>query len=165
MCQGALGLSTGLFYAPQSFSTTEEVIALAREAGRLGGVYDSHIRDESSYTVGLLAAIDEEPRTKCTVRIPIRLGSVPAGTTSYLDTGLTSGVTYRYVVRAVVGGRNTRTTPGAALRSGRAREMPQRRDLPPRLPRRRDRRGRTSPVHGLSDVGQGDARQAGGPGQ
>ncbi len=59
MCEGALGLSTGLFYAPQSFAKTDEVVALAREAGKRGGVYDSHIRDESSYTVGLAAAIDE----------------------------------------------------------------------------------------------------------
>ncbi|MDP5277554.1 amidohydrolase family protein [Sphingomonas sp. DG1-23] len=59
MCHGALGLSTGLFYAPQSFARTGEVAALAREAGKRGGVYDSHIRDESSYTVGLAAAIDE----------------------------------------------------------------------------------------------------------
>lgn len=59
MCHGALGLSTGLFYAPQSFAKTDEVVALAREAGKRGGVYDSHIRDESSYTVGLAAAIDE----------------------------------------------------------------------------------------------------------
>ena len=36
MCQGALGLSTGLFYAPQSFAATEEVVALAREAGARG---------------------------------------------------------------------------------------------------------------------------------
>lgn len=59
MCNGALGLSTGLFYAPQSFAKTDEVIALAREAGRRGGTYDSHIRDESNYNVGLGAAIDE----------------------------------------------------------------------------------------------------------
>lgn len=59
MCEGALGLSTGLFYAPQSFARTDEVIALAREAGLRGGTYDSHIRDESNYNVGLGAAIDE----------------------------------------------------------------------------------------------------------
>ena len=29
MCEGALGLSTGLFYAPQSFAKTDEVIALS----------------------------------------------------------------------------------------------------------------------------------------
>ncbi|HEX8216055.1 MAG TPA: amidohydrolase family protein, partial [Allosphingosinicella sp.] len=54
MCEGALGFSTGLFYAPQSFAATAEVTALAREAGLRGGIYDSHIRDESSYTIGLM---------------------------------------------------------------------------------------------------------------
>ncbi len=34
MCEGAIGFSTGLFYPPQSFATTEEVIALAKEAAR-----------------------------------------------------------------------------------------------------------------------------------
>lgn len=56
---GALGLSTGLFYAPGSFSDTEEVIALSKIASKHGGVYDSHIRDEATYNIGLEAAIDE----------------------------------------------------------------------------------------------------------
>lgn len=43
----------------KSFARTGEVIALAREAASRGGSYDSHIRDESSYTVGLAAAVDE----------------------------------------------------------------------------------------------------------
>lgn len=59
MCQGAIGFSTGLFYAPQSFAGTDEVVALAREAALRGGVYDSHIRDESTYSIGLAAAIGE----------------------------------------------------------------------------------------------------------
>ena len=59
MCQGALGFSTGLFYAPQSFAKLDEVVALAKEAAKRGGIYDSHIRDESSYTLGLAGAIDE----------------------------------------------------------------------------------------------------------
>src|SRR3546814_3498287 len=59
MCDGALGFSTGLFYAPQSFAKRDEVVALARAAAVKGGVYDSHIRDESSYTIGLKGAIDE----------------------------------------------------------------------------------------------------------
>lgn len=59
MQDGAVGLATGLFYAPQSFSTTDEVVALARVAGSYGGVYDTHMRDESSYTVGLLGSVDE----------------------------------------------------------------------------------------------------------
>lgn len=59
MCEGAIGFSTGLFYAPQNFSKTEEVIALAKVAAQYGGLYDSHIRDESSYNVGLQGSIRE----------------------------------------------------------------------------------------------------------
>lgn len=59
MCQGALGFSTGLFYAPQSFSKTNEVIAIAREAAIRGGIYDSHQRDESSYTIGVVDSTKE----------------------------------------------------------------------------------------------------------
>ena len=59
MCEGAVGLSTGLFYAPQSFSTTAEVVAVAREAAIRGGVYDTHQRDESSYSIGLLGSVHE----------------------------------------------------------------------------------------------------------
>lgn len=78
MCEGALGLSTGLFYAPQSFSKTEEVIELAREAGKRGGTYDSHIRDESSYTVGLEAAIDEAIRIGREGRLPAHISHIKA---------------------------------------------------------------------------------------
>ncbi len=59
MCEGAVGLSTGLFYAPQSFATTDEVVAVAREAAARGGIYDTHQRDESSYSIGLLASVQE----------------------------------------------------------------------------------------------------------
>ena len=48
MYDGALGLSSGLFYTPGNYSTTEEVIALARIVGQLGGIYISHIRDEAA---------------------------------------------------------------------------------------------------------------------
>lgn len=78
MCQGAIGLSTGLFYAPQSFSKTDEVVALAAEAGKRGGFYDSHIRDESSYTVGLLAAIDEEIEIARAAHIPAHVSHIKA---------------------------------------------------------------------------------------
>ncbi|OYU14288.1 MAG: amidohydrolase [Alphaproteobacteria bacterium PA4] len=59
MCEGATGLSTGLFYAPQSFAKTGEVISVAREAAKRGGIYDTHQRDESSYSIGLLESIRE----------------------------------------------------------------------------------------------------------
>ncbi len=56
---GALGLSSGPFYAPGSYAETQEYIATARVAASYGGIYQSHIRDESNYTVGLLSAVDE----------------------------------------------------------------------------------------------------------
>jgi N-acyl-D-amino-acid deacylase len=59
MEQGAFGLSSGLFYTPGSFATTEEVIALAQVAGEFGGLYTSHIRDESNYGIGVVAAVQE----------------------------------------------------------------------------------------------------------
>lgn len=59
MCEGAYGLSAGLFYAPQSFAQVDEVIALAREAASRGGRYDTHQRDESSYSIGVMASTRE----------------------------------------------------------------------------------------------------------
>lgn len=59
MKAGSLGLSTGLFYAPGSFSDTQEIIELAKTASEYGGIYDSHIRDEATYNIGLEAAVDE----------------------------------------------------------------------------------------------------------
>ena len=59
MCEGAIGLSAGLFYAPQNFAKTDEVIALAKEAGRRGGIYDTHQRDETSYSIGLINSTKE----------------------------------------------------------------------------------------------------------
>ncbi len=46
MREGAVGLSTSLQYAPAPYAKTEELIALAAEAAKLGGTYASHIRDE-----------------------------------------------------------------------------------------------------------------------
>jgi N-acyl-D-aspartate/D-glutamate deacylase len=56
---GGIGLSSGLYYAPGSYARTEEVIALAKIVGEMGGVYESHIRDESNYNVGVAAAVEE----------------------------------------------------------------------------------------------------------
>lgn len=78
MCAGALGLSTGLFYAPQSFSETPEVVALARVAGEFGGIYDTHLRDESDYTIGLAAAVDETIAIAREARLPVHISHIKA---------------------------------------------------------------------------------------
>ncbi|WP_293782034.1 amidohydrolase family protein [Sphingosinicella sp.] len=78
MCDGALGFSTGLFYAPQSFAKQDEVVALAKEAAVRGGIYDSHIRDESSYTIGLSAAIDEAIAVGREAGLPVHIAHIKA---------------------------------------------------------------------------------------
>jgi N-acyl-D-amino-acid deacylase len=69
MQAGGIGLSTGLYYAPASYATTDEVIALAKVAAETGGVYSSHIRDEADYSIGLAAAVDEVIRIAEEARI------------------------------------------------------------------------------------------------
>lgn len=78
MCKGALGLSTGLFYPPQKYARTQEVIAVAREAGRRGGLYDTHQRDESSYGIGLLASVDEVLRIGRDAGMPVHFAHLKA---------------------------------------------------------------------------------------
>jgi N-acyl-D-amino-acid deacylase len=56
MDEGAMGVGSSLIYVPAVYAETDELVALASEAGRCGGMYISHMRSESS---GLLAAIDE----------------------------------------------------------------------------------------------------------
>jgi N-acyl-D-aspartate/D-glutamate deacylase len=78
MADGALGLSTGLYYAPQSYASTDEVIAVAKEAATRGGVYDSHLRDESSYTVGLVGAVAEAIRIGQAAQMPVHIAHIKA---------------------------------------------------------------------------------------
>ncbi len=56
MEDGALGVGSSLIYAPGNYAETPELIALATEAGRCGGMYISHMRSEADR---LLEAIDE----------------------------------------------------------------------------------------------------------
>ena len=78
MCEGAIGFSTGLFYAPQSFASTEEVIALAKEAAQRGGLYDTHQRDESSYSIGLLGSVQEVMRIGREAGLPVHIAHIKA---------------------------------------------------------------------------------------
>jgi N-acyl-D-aspartate/D-glutamate deacylase len=59
MAEGAWGLSSGTYYVPGSYAPPEEIQELAREIAPFGGVYTSHHRDESTYSVGLIASVDE----------------------------------------------------------------------------------------------------------
>jgi N-acyl-D-amino-acid deacylase len=78
MLDGAFGMSTGLYYAPGSFAKTEEVIELAKVVAAHGGIYDSHIRDESSYTIGLLGSVEEVIRIGREAKLPVHVSHIKA---------------------------------------------------------------------------------------
>ena len=78
MRAGALGLSTGLFYTPGSFSDTAEIVELAKVAAGFGGVYDSHMRDESSYNIGVLGSIKELIEIGEKANIPVHAAHLKA---------------------------------------------------------------------------------------
>jgi N-acyl-D-amino-acid deacylase len=70
MRDGAVGLSTSLQYPPAPYAETAELIALAGEAAKLGGVYATHLRSESNE---ILAALDEAIRIGREAAIPVEI--------------------------------------------------------------------------------------------
>lgn len=76
MDAGALGMSTGLFYAPGSYSNTQEVIALAKIVARNNGIYDTHLRDEGSYSIGLVEAVKEAIEIGEKAGLPIHISHI-----------------------------------------------------------------------------------------
>ena len=70
MSDGAVGVSTSLMYAPAPYAKTEELIALASEASKFGGIYATHMRNESD---SALEAIDEAVRIGREAHIPVEI--------------------------------------------------------------------------------------------
>jgi N-acyl-D-amino-acid deacylase len=77
MQEGAFGLSSGLEYETSKSANTEEVIALAQVAGRHGGIYISHIRDEADKTLEALAEAIQIGREG---RLPVQISHIKLGT-------------------------------------------------------------------------------------
>ncbi len=70
MKDGAVGVSTALEYAPAPYAKTEELIALAAEGGKFGGIYSTHMRNESD---SVLEAIDEALRIGREAHVPVEI--------------------------------------------------------------------------------------------
>jgi dihydroorotase/N-acyl-D-amino-acid deacylase len=70
MKDGAVGVSSALEYAPAPYATTEELIALAAEGGKFGGIYSTHMRNESD---SVLQAIDEALRIGREAHVPVEI--------------------------------------------------------------------------------------------
>src|SRR5579872_1901975 len=70
MRDGTVGVSTSLQYPPAPYAKTDELIALASEASKFGGIYATHMRNESD---SVLSAIDEALRIGQEARIPVEI--------------------------------------------------------------------------------------------
>ena len=70
MKDGAVGVSTALQYAPAPYAKTDELIALAAEGGRFGGIYSTHMRSESDT---VLEAVDEALRIGREAHVPVEI--------------------------------------------------------------------------------------------
>jgi dihydroorotase/N-acyl-D-amino-acid deacylase len=97
MLDGAMGLSTGLFYVPGNYTPTEEVIELARVAAEYGGIHISHMREEAAQVVE-------------SVGETIRIGE---------EAGLPTQVTHHKIIGRKNWGRSRETI--AAVEQARAR--------------------------------------------
>jgi len=67
---GAVGLSTGLIYEPGRYARTDEIVALARELGKDGGLYATHMRNEAD---GLLDAVREAIEVGERAGVPVQI--------------------------------------------------------------------------------------------
>ena len=70
MQDGAVGVSSSLEYPPAPYAKTEELIALAAEAGRFGGIYATHMRSEGD---AIMQSIDETVRIGREAKIPVEI--------------------------------------------------------------------------------------------
>lgn len=76
MDAGAFGMSTGLFYAPGSYSSTNEIVKLAKTVAINNGIYDTHLRDEGSFSVGLISAIGEVIEIGRQANLPVHISHI-----------------------------------------------------------------------------------------
>ena len=79
MSEGALGLSSGLEYDVASYSSTDEVVAVAAAAAKHGGFYMTHVRDEADRS---FEALEEEIAIGQRARIPVQHSHIKLGTVS-----------------------------------------------------------------------------------
>jgi len=70
MRSGAIGVSTALIYPPATYASTEEIAALCEVAGRYGGRYYTHMRNEGDH---LVDAIDEALEIGRLGKVPVHI--------------------------------------------------------------------------------------------
>ena len=131
MCDGAVGMSTGLIYLPGTFSTTAEIVDLAKVVAAHGGIYTSHLRHEDAR---ILEALDELITVAREAHIPTEVSHIKlSGPTAwgradeilaYLDRARASGLSItqdEYVYTASSTGIGDNLIDAQFLEGGRQR--------------------------------------------
>ncbi len=77
IADGAVGMSTGLIYVPGMYSRTDEIVALARGAAEVGGLYASHIRGEGR---DLFTAVSEALEIGAKAELPVHVSHLKCET-------------------------------------------------------------------------------------
>jgi N-acyl-D-aspartate/D-glutamate deacylase len=100
MEEGAVGMSTGLYYAPGNYAKTREIIELAKVVAEYDGIYATHMRDEG---IGLLDAIEEAIEIGRQARVPVQIShlkvfgrhapGVPEQATDLIEAARSKGIT------------------------------------------------------------------------
>jgi N-acyl-D-amino-acid deacylase len=75
MEQGAFGMSTGLYYAPGGFATTDEVVELAKVVAEYGGIYTTHMRSEGD---DLIESVRETLEIGERANVPVQISHFKA---------------------------------------------------------------------------------------
>jgi N-acyl-D-amino-acid deacylase len=78
LASGAFGMSTGLYFSPESAAEAAEVTEVASVLPEFGALYTAHIRDEGAQSIGLLAAVDEAIEVGSETGSPVQLSHLKA---------------------------------------------------------------------------------------
>jgi N-acyl-D-amino-acid deacylase len=117
MDEGAIGMSTGLSYAPGSYADTDELVRICETVAKCGGVYVTHVRAGSPNDPfgGFAEAIEIGRRSGCPVHIshyrgPRQIQGKADKSLQFIDDAISSGVSLSFDMYPWVAGSTTLTT-------------------------------------------------------
>lgn len=117
MAEGAVGMSTGLSYAPGSYANTDELVHICKTVAKCGGVYVTHVRPGSEQNPfgGFKEAVEIGRRSGCPVHIshyrgPRQIQGQADRALQFIDDAISSGVSLTFDMYPWVSGSTTLTT-------------------------------------------------------
>lgn len=117
MSEGAIGVSTGLSYAPGSYSNTDELVEICKTVAGCGGIYVTHVRPGSTEDPfgGFKEAVEIGRRSGCPIHIshyrgPRQLQGQANRALEFIDNAILSGVSLSFDMYPWISGSTTLTT-------------------------------------------------------